>query len=427
MVSDGRLERTARGPATRYRPGRAGPTAVSAPTEAPATPAGPDARELRDYLARPPGARTPVLYERAFVDGYVPNETSLLPVRLAATLHKEGRAQGQQTAGTVARRVLEQLLIDLSWQSSRLEGNRKSLLDTRELFALGGGDVRDPDVTMLLNHRAAIEFMVDAVPQQGITVPVVRNLQALLMHGLLDDPNATGAIRRRIITVEGSEYQPLHVPLVLEQMLNEIVSKARLIRNPVEGAFFLWVNLAYLQPFEDGNQPSSRMTANLPLLLRNCAPLSFLEVELSEYACAMLAVYEQRNVAPAVELFEATYRRSIAKYHAALSAFGTADPVRARYRQELGDVVRRVVAGEALAAATQELELRGGELAAFTRVALEELTHLEIFNCARYRVSIPVTQAWIAAGRPGLKAQRRFRENPATAAGNGESLTTVLS
>ena len=37
----------------------------------------------------------------------------------------------------LARKVLEQLLIDLSWYSSRLEGNRKSLLDTRELFVKG--------------------------------------------------------------------------------------------------------------------------------------------------------------------------------------------------------------------------------------------------------------------------------------------------
>jgi len=56
---------------------------------------------------------------------------------LAKTLHEQGRLQGQQPAGTYARRVLEQLLIDLSWYSSRLEGNSKSLLDTQELFLKG--------------------------------------------------------------------------------------------------------------------------------------------------------------------------------------------------------------------------------------------------------------------------------------------------
>ena len=41
----------------------------------------------------------------------------------------------------------------------------------------------------------------------------------------------------------------------------------------------------------------------------------------SNYGYAMLAVYGQRSVALAVELFETTYRRSIEKYRSALNAF----------------------------------------------------------------------------------------------------------
>ena len=48
--------------------------------------------------------------------------------------------------------------------------------------------------------------------------------------------------------------------------------------------------------------------------LYNCAPLFFLDVERSDYATAMLGIYEQRNMAAAVNLFEFIYRRSIQKY-----------------------------------------------------------------------------------------------------------------
>ncbi|WAH61865.1 Fic family protein (plasmid) [Pseudomonas silvicola] len=48
-------------------------------------------------------------------------------------------------------------------------------------------------------------------------------------------------------------------------MFDIIIKKARLINNPVESAFFLWVNIAYLQPFEDGNKRTSRLAANIPL------------------------------------------------------------------------------------------------------------------------------------------------------------------
>lgn len=403
LVANGQLEKTGSGPTTGYRPTSA-PTGASSDGPPLRVARSAEAAALLAQLSRPLGSRAPVSYERAFVDDYVPNESSLLPHALADALYAAGRAQGQQPAGTVARKVLEQLLIDLSWYSSRLEGNRVSLLDTKALFEHGRGDTNNPEITMLLNHKEAIEFMVDAVPEQGITVPVIRNLHGILMQGLLSDPLTAGAIRRRIVTIEGSVYHPTQVPVLLEQMLEEIVAHARLIRNPIEGAFFLWVNLAYLQPFEDGNKRTSRLASNLPLLLYNCAPLSFLDVEQSDYAYAMLGVYEQRSGALAAELFETTYRRSIETYRAALGAFGTPDPVRARYREALGKAIRQVVAGgESGPAAVASLGIAPVDLDAFTRLVEEELAHLAIFNCARYRLTIPVVERWIAAGRPGLK------------------------
>jgi Fic family protein len=402
LVRDGQLTKTGNGPALRYVPMAATDMASATPEPKPTSTARPDtpAQVLLASLSRPLGTRTPVSYDRSFVDEYIPNESSLLPRALAQSLYEHGRAQGQQPAGTVARKVLEQLLIDLSWHSSRLEGNRKSLLDTRELFAGRAADTTDPDVTMLLNHKEAIEFLVDAVPEQGVTVQVVRNLHALLLQNLLEDPNSAGAIRRRIVIIDSSVYQPTHLPMLLEEMLRVLVDKARQIRNPIEGAFFLWVNIAYLQPFEDGNKRTSRLCANLPLLLSNCAPLSFLGVEPDEYACAMMGVYEECNVALAVELFEATYRRSILKYHAALEAFGAADPLRLRYRPRLGESIRRVIGGEELADILPELQIPDADRDAFLGLVRTELAHLESWNCARYRVPMSAVEAWIAQGRP---------------------------
>jgi hypothetical protein len=38
------------------------------------------------------------------------------------------------------------------------------------------------------------------------------------------------------------------------------------------------------------------------------------------------------------------------------------------------------------------------------RIGVEEqLMHLAIYNCARYRLTIPAVERWIAAGRPGIK------------------------
>ena len=408
LVENGVLTRDGIGPSTTYQitatDNSALPIAHETSAESKELPTGLNwgatARILLTRLSAPLGLRTPVSYQRRFVDGYRPNESSLLPASLAVALHEQGRLQGQQPAGTYARRVLGQLLIDLSWYSSRLEGNGKSLLDTRELFLKGRSPGDDTDATMLLNHKDAIEFLVDAVPTYGITMPVVCNVQSILMNGLLANSAALGAIRSTIVNISDTVYVPSQVPALLGEMLRAIVEKARAIRNPIECAFFLWVNIAYLQPFEDGNKRTSRLASNVPLLLSNCAPLSFLHVEPSDYATAMLGVYEQQDVSLAADLFDWTYRRSITKYRAVLESMGAPDPIRAKYREHLGDAIRQiVVTGSTLLAAVEELAIPGTDRPAFIELLRVELANLEPYNCARYRLPIIKTEQWVANGR----------------------------
>lgn len=403
LIASGRVIRHGSARATHYT--LAEPIASGAVPSAIATiDAGPkwtaQSFSVKDKLAVPLAAREPVSYKREFVDRYQPNGSWLLPEALAVDLAREGRMQGRQPAGTYARKVLEQLLIDLSWSSSRLEGNRYTLLDTKRLFESGTTD-GDLDAIMLLNHKSAIEFLVDAVPEEGLSPGLIRNLHAVLMRDLLVDVHALGTIRRKIVNISDTVYLPAQAPSLLEEMFAHIVDKAKSVRNPVEAAFFLWVNLAYLQPFEDGNKRTSRLAANIPLMLYNCAPLSFLDVDQGDYATAMMGVYEYRDVSVAADLFEWIYRRSIKKYAVVLEAMGAPDPLRLRYRQALNDAIGLVVR-ERKTLDTVIVELRLGTRADsdFRALLDEELAALEVFNCARYRLTMSMTEAWIADGRP---------------------------
>lgn len=221
------------------------------------------------------------------------------------------------------------------------------------------------------------------------------------MRDLLVDVHALGTIRRKIVNISDTVYLPAQAPSILQEMFTHIVDKAKSVRNPVEASFFLWVNLAYLQPFEDGNKRTSRLAANIPLMLYNCSPLSFLDVDQSDYATAMMAVYEYRDVSVAADLFEWIYRRSIKKYAVVLEAMGAPDPLRLRYRQALNDAIGLVVR-ERKTLDTVIAELRLGTQADsdFRALLDEELAALEVFNCARYRLTMSMTQAWIADGRP---------------------------
>ena len=72
--------------------------------------------EIQEYVLRPPEARDPVGYDRAFLDSYRPNDTFYLSQAEQALLQEIGRPKiAEQPAGTYAKQILDRLLIDLSW------------------------------------------------------------------------------------------------------------------------------------------------------------------------------------------------------------------------------------------------------------------------------------------------------------------------
>ncbi|MDO4683044.1 MAG: hypothetical protein Q4B17_09705 [Lautropia sp.] len=108
--------------------------------------------------------RTPVGYQRDFLDSYQPNQTFYLPEPLRRQLHQTGRTPDiHRAAGTHSRAILNRLLIDLSWASSHLEGNTYTRLDTLELITHGKAAVGKAaiETQMILNHKAAIELLRD--------------------------------------------------------------------------------------------------------------------------------------------------------------------------------------------------------------------------------------------------------------------------
>jgi Fic family protein len=123
---------------------------------------------LRDLVRRPLTQRTPVGYRREFLLDYRPNETWYLPSETRTRLRSLGEAPSpERQAGTYARDVLGRLLIDLSWASSKLEGNTYTRLDTQRLIEHGeaatGKDAREKQ--MILNHKRAIEYLVDGADE----------------------------------------------------------------------------------------------------------------------------------------------------------------------------------------------------------------------------------------------------------------------
>jgi fido (protein-threonine AMPylation protein) len=385
-----------RGNQRRYR---AAPAEPSHPGELEVSHAGADIRAL---VRRPLIRRAPVGYNPDFLNGYRPNHDAYLDTATRARLHALGRAPGgQQPAGTYARQILDRLLIDLSWASSRLEGNTYTRLDTKNLIELGtlavGKDQRDAQ--MILNHKAAIEMLVENVDEVGFDRYTVCNLHALLSENLLPDSSAAGRLRRIDVGISGTVYQPLSIPQQLDELFDRMLAAAAAIRDPFEQAFFVVVQLPYLQPFEDVNKRVSRIAANIPFIKLNLAPLSFVDVPERDYVDGLLGIYELNRLELARDVFVWAYERSCQRYTVARDALPQPDPLRLRNREQLTEVVNAIVRddGDADDATVRELAapiVNAADLDEFVAMAIDELHNLHEGNLARYRLRISELRRW---------------------------------
>lgn len=144
--------------------------------------------------------------------------------------------KAQQPAGTYARQILSRLLIDLSWNSSRLEGNTYSLLDTRRLIefgqeAQGRGRL---EAQMILNHKDAVEFLVNNAADVGFNRYTVLNLHAILANNLLPDAGAAGRLRHIGVAIEGSVYHPPETPQLVEECFDQLLATPR--QSPIRSS-----------------------------------------------------------------------------------------------------------------------------------------------------------------------------------------------
>jgi hypothetical protein len=357
-------------------------------------PISPQGREIQNYVRLSRHQRRPVSYHQGFLEDYIPNTTFYLSESLRSQLHELGRSHASgQAAGTFARDILNRLLIDLSWASSQLEGNTYNRLDTERLIEFGQeAEGKDAfETQMILNHKAAIEMLINESDLIGFNTFSILNLHALLSDGLLADGRDCGRIRSRAVEIGGSVYLPLAMPQRIDEIFHHILDTADAVTDPFEQAFFVMVHLPYLQPFLDVNKRVSRIAANIPFIRHNLCPLSFIDVPGQMYTDAVLGVYELNRIDLLKDVFIWAYERSCQQYVAVRQALVPPDTFRLRYRTALTDTVRTLVLGR-LRSSPEEIKKAIPTNVAlkdrdkFTQLVLDELADLHEGNISRFRL-----------------------------------------
>ena len=417
LLEDGRLVRAGKGRATRYRSRVVTETVIehlkvgSSVHGERYVPVSEEGAKIKHLVRQPRQNRQPVGYNRAFLDSYRPNETYYLTEEHRQQLLEWGKSPEQaRPAGTYVRQILNRLLIDLSWNSSRLEGNTYSLLETEQLLEFGES-AKDKDATeaqMILNHKAAIELMVEQAGEIGFNRYTILNLHGLLADNLLGDPEAGGRLRTTLVGIGGTVFQPLAVPQLIEECFQQILDTAAAIADPFEQSFFAMVHLPCLQPFVDVNKRVSRLAANIPFIQKNLCPLSFVDVPERANIEGILGVYELNRIELLRDVYLWAYQRSATRYSAIRQSLGDPDPFRMRYRQQIRQLVLEIVTegmGKKSAVGKirqfAEATIYADDKARFIEITETELMSLHEGNIARYRVLPSEYTRWREAwGQP---------------------------
>ena len=202
----------------------------------------------------------------------------------------------------IYKNELERFIIELSWKSSKIEGNTYSLLETEELIKKGvsaEGHSKD-EVIMILNHKKAFDTILknrDDFSQ--LSVSKVNQLHNIIVQGL----NINTGIRNEAVGITGTVYKPLDNKFQIEDVVRETLNIINDDKISLEKAFIASVMFPYIQPYSDGNKRTSRMLVNAILVAGDNYPLSYRSVDIDEYKKALILFYEQGSLFHVKKIF----------------------------------------------------------------------------------------------------------------------------
>lgn len=214
---------------------------------------------------------------------------------------------------TIFQRELERFVVELSWKSSKIEGNTYSLLETERLIkeSQEASDHPKHEAVMILNHKTAF----DKIVQNRLEFKQLSFSTVVELHNLLTkDLSIQSGIRKHSVGITGTIYRPLDNEWQIKEALEKLIVLVNKTKSPLEKALILVSMMAYLQPFADGNKRTARMLANAVLMADDYFPLSYRSVDENEYKSALILFYETNNLFHVKRIFLEQYRFALKTY-----------------------------------------------------------------------------------------------------------------
>lgn len=211
------------------------------------------------------------------------------------------------------KKEFERLTIELSWKSSKIEGNTYSLIDTEILIKENQeakGHEKE-EATMILNHKLALDYIFSNSKKfKKLDLKDIEDIHSLVVENL----GVEKGIRKRMVGITGTTYKPLDNRYQIRDALENMIKGINETKNPFSKSLLTILLISYIQPFEDGNKRTARLMANAILLANNVCPLSFRSVNETNYKKAVILFYEQNNASLFKKLFIEQFEFAVKNY-----------------------------------------------------------------------------------------------------------------
>lgn len=210
--------------------------------------------------------------------------------------------QTQKLSLDILKRELERFVIELSWKSSKIEGNTYSLLETEALIKESKeaeGKTKE-EATMILNHKEAFEkILKNKEDFKKISISLINQLHNVIVANLGISPG----IREQAVGITGTVYQPPDNQHQIIDVMEKLVNVLSSSLSALEKALIANSMISYIQPYSDGNKRTGRMLTNAILLANDYYPLSYRSINEDEFKKALILFYEQESIYHLKRLF----------------------------------------------------------------------------------------------------------------------------
>jgi Fic family protein len=270
--------------------------------------------DLNQYFALDPDKRTGA--KRTFDFSVFSHLKGLLSTEEIGTVEKQNRGFREETSkldNTIYLKELERFVIELSWKSSKIEGNTYSLLETETLIkdSIEAAGRSKEEAIMILNHKRAFESILDGRRDyETITLSKITQLHEFMVKGLSISPG----IREQAVGITGTVYKPLDNKWQIIEALEKLATAINRADYPLEKALIANTMISCIQPFSDGNKRTGRMLANAILLAHDFFPLSYRSIDEDTYKKALILFYEQESIFHLKKTFIDQYQFALDTY-----------------------------------------------------------------------------------------------------------------